>query len=31
MQLVLMTLQQGEEICEEVHDTHDQFFRIEKV
>ena len=30
LQLVLMTLQPGEEIGEEVHDTHDQFFRIEK-
>lgn len=29
MQLVLMTLQVGEEIGMEVHDTHDQFFRIE--
>lgn len=30
LQLVLMSLQPGEEIGEEVHDTHDQFFRIEK-
>ena len=30
LQLVLMTLQPGEEIGEEVHDTHDQFFRIEE-
>ncbi|WP_374658405.1 cupin domain-containing protein [Phenylobacterium sp.] len=30
LQLVLMTLQPGEEIGEEVHDTHDQFFRFEK-
>ncbi len=29
-QLVLMTLQAGEEIGEEVHDTHDQFFRFEE-
>ncbi len=29
MQLVLMTLQVEEEIGEEVHDTHDQFFRVE--
>ena len=29
LQLVLMTLQPGEEIGEEVHETHDQFFRIE--
>lgn len=29
MQLVLMTLQPGEEIGMEVHDDHDQFFRIE--
>lgn len=29
LQLVLMTLQPGEEIGEEVHDDHDQFFRIE--
>ncbi|NYT57759.1 cupin domain-containing protein [Alcaligenaceae bacterium] len=29
MQLVLMTLQPGEEIGAEVHDTHDQFFRLE--
>ncbi|HEX9804955.1 MAG TPA: cupin domain-containing protein [Candidatus Dojkabacteria bacterium] len=30
MQLVLMTLQPGEEIGEEVHEEHDQFFRIEE-
>lgn len=30
MQLVAMTLQPGEEIGEEDHDGHDQFFRIEK-
>lgn len=30
MQLVLMTLQPGEEIGLEVHDGHDQFFRIEE-
>ena len=30
LQLVLMTLQPGEEIGEEVHDGHDQFFRIEE-
>lgn len=30
LQLVLMTLQPGEEIGEEVHDTHDQFFRFEE-
>lgn len=29
LQLVLMTLQAGEEIGEEVHAEHDQFFRIE--
>ena len=29
LQLVLMSLQPGEEIGEEVHDTHDQFFRFE--
>ncbi|MEM5804459.1 MAG: cupin domain-containing protein [Candidatus Aenigmatarchaeota archaeon] len=29
-QLVLMSLKPGEEIGEEVHDTVDQFFRIEK-
>ena len=29
LQLVLMTLQQGEEIGEEVHEDRDQFFRIE--
>jgi mannose-6-phosphate isomerase-like protein (cupin superfamily) len=30
MQLVLMSLQPGEEIGEEVHDDRDQFFRVEK-
>lgn len=30
MQLVLMTLQPGEDIGLEVHDGHDQFFRIEE-
>lgn len=30
LQLVLMTLQPGEEIGEEVHEEHDQFFRIEE-
>ena len=30
MQLVLMTLQPGEDIGEEVHEDVDQFFRIEK-
>ncbi|WP_219893715.1 cupin domain-containing protein [Aquisediminimonas profunda] len=30
IQLVLMTLAPGEEIGEEVHDGHDQFFRLEK-
>ena len=30
LQLVLMALQPGEEIGEEVHLDHDQFFRIEK-
>ncbi|MCA9354586.1 MAG: cupin domain-containing protein [Candidatus Kaiserbacteria bacterium] len=30
MQLVLMTLQPGEEIGAEVHDGHDQFFRFEE-
>lgn len=30
LQLVLMSLRQGEEIGEEIHDDHDQFFRIEK-
>ena len=30
MQLVLMTLQPGEEIGEEVHDDRDQFFRVEQ-
>ncbi|SMX48813.1 cupin domain-containing protein [Maliponia aquimaris] len=29
LQLVLMALQPGEDIGAEVHDTHDQFFRIE--
>ena len=29
LQLVLMTIQPGEEIGEEVHEDHDQFFRIE--
>ena len=29
LQLVLMTLQPGEEIGAEVHETHDQFFRVE--
>jgi len=29
LQLVLMALRPGEEIGEEVHETHDQFFRIE--
>lgn len=29
MQLVAMTLQAGEDIGEEVHEGHDQFFRIE--
>lgn len=29
LQLVLMSLKPGEEIGEEVHDDHDQFFRIE--
>lgn len=29
-QVVLMTLQPGEEIGEEVHEGHDQFFRIEE-
>ncbi len=29
LQLVLMSLKPGEEIGMEVHDTHDQFFRIE--
>lgn len=29
LQLVLMALQPGEEIGEEVHEDHDQFFRIE--
>ena len=30
LQLVLMTLKPGEEIGEEVHEDHDQFFRIEQ-
>ncbi|HYC58457.1 MAG TPA: cupin domain-containing protein [Thermoanaerobaculia bacterium] len=30
MQLVLMTLEPGEEIGEEVHDDRDQFFRVEQ-
>ena len=30
MQLVLMALQPGEEIGEEVHNDRDQFFRVEK-
>ena len=30
LQLVLMALQPGEDIGEEVHKTHDQFFRVEK-
>lgn len=30
LQLVLMSLQPGEEIGEEVHDDRDQFFRIEE-
>lgn len=30
LQLVLMALQPGEEIGEEVHPDHDQFFRVEK-
>jgi mannose-6-phosphate isomerase-like protein (cupin superfamily) len=30
MQLVLMALRPGEEIGEEVHKDHDQFFRVEK-
>ena len=30
LQLVLMTLHPGEDIGEEVHADHDQFFRIEK-
>lgn len=29
MQLVLMSLREGEEIGEEVHDDRDQFFRVE--
>lgn len=30
LQLVLMTLPAGEDIGEEVHKTHDQFFRVEQ-
>lgn len=30
MQLVVMTLQPGEDIGLEVHDEHDQFFRVEE-
>ena len=30
LQLVLMAIQPGDEIGEEVHDTHDQFFRFEQ-
>lgn len=30
LQLVLMTLQAGEEIGREVHEGHDQFFRVEE-
>lgn len=30
LQLVLMSLRPGEEIGEEVHEDHDQFFRVEK-
>ena len=30
LQLVLMTLKSGQEIGTQTHDTHDQFFRIEK-
>jgi len=30
LQLVLMTLQPGEEIGSEVHEGHDQFFRVEE-
>ncbi|CAN7452543.1 cupin domain-containing protein [Phenylobacterium sp. LjRoot225] len=30
LQLVLMALQPGEQIGVEVHETHDQFFRVEK-
>jgi len=30
LQLVLMALKPGEEIGAEVHDTHDQFFRVEQ-
>lgn len=30
LQLVLMALQPGEDIGEEIHEDHDQFFRVEK-
>ena len=30
LQLVLMSLRPGEDIGEEVHDDHDQFFRVEE-
>jgi mannose-6-phosphate isomerase-like protein (cupin superfamily) len=30
LQLVVMSLRAGEEIGEEVHDDHDQFFRVER-
>lgn len=30
LQLVLMSLRPGEDIGEEVHETHDQFFRVEQ-
>ena len=30
LQLVLMSIEPGQDIGEEVHDTHDQFFRIEE-
>lgn len=30
LQLVLMSLAPGEDIGEEVHETHDQFFRVER-
>jgi mannose-6-phosphate isomerase-like protein (cupin superfamily) len=30
LQLVLMSLDPGEDIGEEVHETHDQFFRVER-
>ncbi len=29
LQLVLMTIQSGDDIGSEVHETHDQFFRVE--